>query len=119
MDVFTAPLDVSSYQAEVGARVDQRRPEQHFNRLAFALAAARLLDPSQTRIAVFRSNLLQVRQGRDLARGPHARWVMLGIPPDSSAESIVLALTQIDRLDTQPFARESALLAARALVEAN
>jgi len=75
--------------------------------------------PPNIRIAVFRSSRLQVSQGLDLARGPGARWVMLGIPTDASPESIVLALTQIDGVGQHPYTLEASLSAARSTEQGN
>jgi hypothetical protein len=105
---------LSPYRYEEHARAPdyERRSWQRFDRFAFALRALQLLIPPRTRIAVFRSNTLQVTQGIDLGRGPDARWVMLGIPADASAESIVLALTKIKGVGQHPYTLEASLRAA-------
>ena len=97
----------------------ERRPEQRFDRLAFALRAVGLLRPHETRVAVFPSSRLVVEEGRDLARGPEARWAMVGIPKDASAKSIVLALTRLERVRRAPYALEATLSAAEAAVSSN
>lgn len=106
---------VSPYRFEARTRASdyERHPWQRFDRVAFALRALRLLIPPDTRIVVFRSSRLQVIQGLDLGRGPNARWVMLGIPWDASAESIVLALAQLDGPRQRPYALAATLKAAR------
>ena len=111
----------SPYRYEALARAPdyERQSWQRFDRVAFALRALTLLIPTRTRIAVFRSNTLQVTQGIDLGRGPDARWVMLGIPPDASAESIVLALTKIEGVGQHPYTLEASLLAARITGQGN
>lgn len=109
-------LNAYRYEERSRATVYERRPWQRFDRVAFALRALRLLIPADTRIAVFRSNRLQVVQGRDLARGPSARWVMLGVPWDASAESIVLALTELNGVGRHPYALEATFSAAESAV---
>lgn len=105
---------LSPYRYEERSRYNsyRRAPAQRFDRIAFALRTLGLLIPARTRIAVFRSSHLQVTQGRDLARGPDARWVMVGVPRDASAESIVLALTQIAGVGELPYTLDASLEAA-------
>ncbi len=91
-----------SYRQDEQRRLD-RAPEQKFDRLAFALLALRVLRPPMT-VAVFeRRRSLSVERGRDLARGPDARWAMVGIPPDASREHIVVALAELAGADDVPF----------------
>lgn len=97
MSELTGSLNPYRYEDPSRVGSYQRRPEQRFDRVAFALRALGLLKPTRTRVAVFASHRLEVQQGVDLARGPDARWVMLGVPEDASAESIVLALTKLER----------------------
>ena len=106
-------LNPYRYEERSRASDYERQPRRRFDRVAFALLALRVLMPPNIRIAVFRSNRLQVSQGLDLVRGPGARWVMLGIPSDASAESIVLALTQIEGVGQHPYTLEATLNAAR------
>jgi hypothetical protein len=113
MTEFAQALNPYRHEERSRASDYERHPWQRFDRVAFALRALRLLIPRETRIAVFRSNHLHVVQGRDLARGPNARWVMLGIPSDASAESIVLALTQIEGVGQHPYTLEATLDTAR------
>src|SRR5690606_28220707 len=89
------PFNAYRYEDPARTRADERRPLQRFDRVAFALGALRLLPLAKTRVAVFRSGRLELKQGLDMGRGPDARWVMLGIPGDASAESIALALTEL------------------------
>lgn len=116
---FANGFNVYRYEERSRARDHERHPWQRFDRVAFALRALRLLIPSDTRIAVFRSNRLQVTQGLDLARGPSARWVMLGIPWDASAESIVLALTELAGVGQHPYSLEATLSWARSAAHGN
>ena len=112
MSVFTHGLNAYRFEERSRASDYERHPWQRFDRVAFALRALRLLIPTDTRIAVFRSSRLQVTQGLDLARGPGARWVMLGIPWDASAESIVLALTELEGIGQHPYSLDATLNAA-------
>lgn len=116
---FVHGLNAYRYEERSQASDYERHPWQRFDRVAFALRALRLLIPTDTRIAVFRSSRLQVIQGLDLARGPNARWVMLGIPWDASAESIVLALTELAGVGQQPYTLEASLSAAESAVRGN
>jgi hypothetical protein len=97
----------------------ERRPDQRFDRLAFALEAVGMLRLHEMRVAVFPSNRLVVEEGRDLARGPLARWAMVGIPKDASAESIVLALGGLARASGAPYALQATLRAAELAATAN
>ncbi|HEU5072987.1 MAG TPA: hypothetical protein VFU02_02425 [Polyangiaceae bacterium] len=119
MSHFVQGVNPYRFEERTRAADYERHPWQRFDRVAFALRALRVLIPRETRIVVFRSNRLQVTQGLDLARGSHARWVMLGIPWDASAESIVLALAQLDGLRQRPYALEATLEAARAAAHGN
>lgn len=119
MSNFAHGLNAYRYEERSRALDYERHPWQRFDRVAFALRALRLLIPSDTRIAVFRSNRLQLTQGLDLARGPAARWVMLGIPWDASAESIVLALAQLAGVGQHPYSLEASLSAARSTAHGN
>lgn len=116
---FVQGVNPYRFEEQVRASDYERHPWQRFDRVAFALRALRLLIPAQTRIVVFRSNRLQVTQGLDLSRGSNARWVMLGIPWDASAESIVLALAQLDGLRQRPYALETSLNEARSAAHGN
>lgn len=113
MTEFARGLSPYRYEEQARAPDYERRSWQRFDRVAFALRTLALLIPPRTRIAVFRSNTLQVTQGLDLGRGPDARWVMLGIPPDASAESIVLALAKIEGVGQHPYTLEASFCAAR------
>jgi hypothetical protein len=108
-------LNLNPYRYEDRAerhRYD-RSSHQRFDRLAFALRAVELLRPASTTVIVFRSQRLHVQQGRDLRRGNGARWAMVGIPSDASAESIALALADIEGVTTGPFVFDLALAAAQ------
>ena len=119
MSELPNPFNVYRYEDRTRRDDVERRPDQRFDRLTFALHALDLLSPARTRIAVFVSSRLEVTQGLDLARGPGARWAMVGIPRDASAESIVLALTKIDGLDEKPYSLSITLEAAQATERAN
>ncbi len=116
---FAHGLNAYRYEVRSRAVEYERQPWQRFDRVAFALRALRLLIPTDTRIAVFRSSHLHLTQGLDLARGPGARWVLLGIPWDASAESIVLALAQLAGVGQQPYSLEATLSAARSTAHGN
>jgi hypothetical protein len=69
MNDLDRTLHTFRYEVPRRAEACERRPEQRFDRLAFALEAVGLLRPRQTRVAVFPSSRLVVEEGRDLARG--------------------------------------------------
>ena len=108
-------LILNPYRYEVVSELRQfdRSSRGRFDRIAFALRAVELLRPAATTVMVYRSTRLHVQQGRDLRRGNHARWAMVGVPEDASAESIALALAEIDRVSAGPFVFDLALAAAR------
>lgn len=112
-------FDPHRYEDSTRAPSFDRRPEQRFDRIAFAVRALNQLSPPRTRVAVFPSNRFVVKQGLDLMRGLHARWAMVGIPRDASARSIVLALTRIDGVPRAPYALETTLEAAALAARAN
>jgi hypothetical protein len=105
-------FDSHRFEDRAEARDFQRSPEQRFDRLAFALKALDLLRFPQTRVAVFRSRRLTVESGRQLGGFPESRWAMVGIPSDASAQSIVLALTEIAQSSTESRGLPAALAAA-------
>lgn len=119
MNDIDRTLHTFRYEDPRRAEDCERRPDQRFDRLAFALRAVGLLSPAQTRVAVFSSSRLVVEQGRDLERGPRARWAMVGIPRDASAQSIVLALTRLERVAATPYSLEATLRAAEAEMSTN
>jgi hypothetical protein len=76
---------------------------EQFDRIAFAMWVLKKLRPPMT-VAVFRGHRrLSIQEGRDLERGPHARWAMVSIPPHASRERIAQALTELAGMDRQPF----------------
>ena len=89
----------------------ERRPDQRFDRLGFALRALEVLQPPSTDVVVYRSRRLHVQQGRDLRRGSAARWALVGIPEDATALAITLALAEIEGTETGPFRLDLALAA--------
>ena len=62
MTEFAHGLNPYRYEERSRASNYERHPWQRFDRVAFALRALRLLIPTNTRIAVFRSNHLHVVQ---------------------------------------------------------
>jgi hypothetical protein len=92
-------LDSHRYEHRALIRDFERRPEQRFDRVAFAMKVLNLLRIPRTRVAVFSSRRLVVESGRELGSIPDSRWAMVGIPADASARSIVLALSDITRSD--------------------
>ena len=105
--------NVAPYIDEARGEGFERRPDQRFDRVAFALQMLGVLSPPSVRVAVFRSKRLEVTQGRDIGRGPGARWAMVGVPKDASAESIALALTNIYAAG-KPYALRAMLEQAKA-----
>ena len=108
-------LNLNPYRYEIVSQLRQfdQSSEGRFDRLAFALRAVELLRPGSTTVIVYRSTRLHIEQGRDLRRGNHARWAIVGVPMDASAESIALALTEIEGVSAGPFVFDLALSAAR------
>ncbi len=112
-------LDPYRYEEPARAPGYERYPELGFDRLAFALRALDVLALPRTRVAVFSSRRLEVKQGMDLMRGADARWVMLGVPEDASPESIVLALARIEGFAPSAYRLDATLDAAEAARSAN
>jgi hypothetical protein len=109
-------FDSHRFEDRAAARDFQRSPEQRFDRITFAIRALGLLRFPRTRVAVFRSRRLTVESGRYLDGFPESRWAMVGIPSDASAQSIVLALSEIAQSNTESHGLPAALAAAE-LVE--
>jgi len=110
-------LNLNPYRYEIVSQLRQfdRSHEGRFDRIAFALRAVELLRPGATTVIVYRSTRLHVEQGRDLRRGNHSRWAIVGVPVNASAESIALALTEIEGVAAGPFIFDLALSEARGL----
>jgi hypothetical protein len=110
-------LLTNPYHCEVVSQLRRldRASGQSFDRIAFALRAVELLRPRATTVIVYRSSRLHLQQGRDLRRGNDAKWVIVGVPADASAESIALAITEIEGVAPVPFVFDLALSAARDL----
>jgi hypothetical protein len=110
-------LNLNPYRYEIVSQLRQfdRSSRGRFDRIAFALRAVELLRPGSTTVIVYRSTRLHVEQGRDLRRGNHARWAIVGVPTDASAESIALALTEIEGVSSGPFIFDLAMTAAHDL----
>lgn len=93
-------------------RREYRRTFEHFDRIAFAMRALRVLRPDSMRVAVYsRIRELRVERGRDLSSGEHESFALLGIPPDASRESIALALAELAGLSGTPFLVDVLVLA--------
>ncbi len=110
-------LNLNPYRYEIVSQLRHfdQSSQGRFDRIEFALRAVELLRPGSTTVIVYRSTRLHVEQGRDLRRGDHARWAIVGVPGDASAESIALALTEIEGVAARPFAFDLALNEARDL----
>jgi len=97
---------MSAHRIEI---VEDRRDRdsgdrERFDRVAFALAALRRLEPTLLTVAVYvRSSGLHVECSRDLRRGPLARWATIGIPPQASRAEISLALAELVGLAHVPY----------------
>jgi hypothetical protein len=87
--------------------------------LAFAIHVLRLLQMARTRVAVFSSHRLFVDSGRELGGVAGSRWAMVGIPPDASARSIVLALSEIAQCAEDARGLQAAWAAAEGMERAH
>jgi len=94
------------------ARSHDQRSTATFDRIAFTLRTIELLRPPGTDVVVYRSTRLHVAHGRDLRRGGAARWALVGVPRDASAESIALALLDLAGAPPRPLVVELTLAAA-------
>lgn len=77
------------------------RSNESFNRVAYAIQLLRLLNPPLT-VAVY-GNHDQVRIERGRALGAESEWVLVGVPPHATRQSIALALVELSGLDREPF----------------
>ncbi len=77
-------LDSQHYEHRAFIRDFERRPEQRFDRVAFAMKVLCLLRIPHTCVAVFSSCRLVVESGRELGSMPDSRWAMVGIPADDA-----------------------------------
>ncbi|MBN2192807.1 MAG: hypothetical protein JW751_08305 [Polyangiaceae bacterium] len=119
MDDLGSRLDLGREESVARELSPARRSTVGFDRLAFALHAIDLLRPRGTDVVVYRSGRLHVTQGRDLRRGAEARWALVGIPRDASAESIALALLDLAGSSRRPLALEVALAEAASVERAS
>ncbi|MBN1609352.1 MAG: hypothetical protein JW940_22165 [Polyangiaceae bacterium] len=119
MDDLGSRLDLGREESLVRSLQRDQRSTAGFDRLAFALRAVQLLRPHATDVAVYRSTHLHVVQGRDLSRGGEARWAIVGIPNNASAEAVALALLELTDLSQRPLALELALAEAVAVEQAS
>jgi hypothetical protein len=79
--------------------------DESFDRIAFAAAALDLVRPPMTRVALCAgASRVRVASGRLWGRGDGARWAMLSIPERASRRAIVLAVTELARGTTAPWA---------------
>lgn len=113
------PFDTHRYEHHIAVRELERSPQLRFDRLAFALKAVRLLRIPKTRVAVFPSHRLSVDSGRELGAMVGSRWVMVGIPSDASARSIVSALSEIILTEEDSKGLQAAWAAAELLERAH
>ncbi|HMA94585.1 MAG TPA: hypothetical protein VKP30_17965 [Polyangiaceae bacterium] len=113
------PFDAHRYEHRVAVRELARSPEQRFDRLAFALKAVRLLRIPNIHLAVFPSHRLTLNSGRELDAVPGTRWVMVGVPSDASARSIVTALTELMRAEDDSEGLQAAWAAAELMERAH
>ena len=101
---------------EIGADAEQELAEEDdeaFDRMAFAAAALDLVRPPKTRVALCAgATRVRVESGRAWGRGEGARWAMLSIPARASRRAIALAITELARGSSAPWALDL-LLAQR------
>jgi hypothetical protein len=89
-------------------RFDRRefslRDPEHFDRLAFAMRAVRLLKPPHMTVVVYPGNhAVRVRKGPDLRHGPNATWGMVAVPPHASRAEIAVAIASLTDHERRPF----------------
>jgi len=93
---------------EIGADVEYdlaEEDDESFDRMAFAAAALDLVRPPRTRVALCAgASRVRVESGRMWGSGEGARWAMLSIPERASRRAIVLAVTQLSRGTSPPWA---------------
>ncbi len=93
---------------EIGADVEHELAEEDdesFDRLAFAAAALELVRPPRTRVAICAgASRVRVESGRAWGRGEGARWAMLSIPARASRRAIALAVAELARGTSAPWA---------------
>ena len=93
---------------EIGADVEHELAEEDdepFDRMAFAAAALDLVRPPKTRVALCTgASRVRVESGRAWGRGEGARWAMLSIPARASRRAIALAIAELTRGTSAPWA---------------
>ena len=57
------------------------------------------------------ASTVRVEEGRDLGKGPGARWAIVSIPADASRVSIANALLRLSRRENDPYAFDLVLRA--------
>jgi hypothetical protein len=75
-----------------------------FDRIEFAMRALAVLQPHRMTVAVYpRHRKLHVERGRDWERRDGGSWATVGIPPQASRQSIVLALAELSGHRSSPW----------------
>lgn len=83
-----------------------------FDRIAYAAYALRLLGKKRLTVALCPgASVVRVEEGRDLGKGPGARWAILSIPPDASRVSIANAVIRLAKRENDPYAYDLVLRA--------
>ena len=82
-------------------RAFEARSSETFNRIAFAMAVLKVLNPP-LRVAVYAgSRQLLVQRGRGL--GSEGPWALFSVPPHATREGIARALAELSGVDEEPF----------------
>lgn len=85
---------------------DERELDREiFDRLAYASHALRVLGMRRLTVALCPgATAVRVEEGRQLGKGPGARWAILSIPADASRVSIALAVLRLARRENDAYA---------------
>lgn len=108
MRLLWHPRRVSAYRDPREFVQEQRDYEpgdlERFDRIEFALAVLRILNPQGMTVAVYRrEHRLSIDRGRDLARPYGSTWAIVGIPSDASRRHIALTLAELAGLGDVPY----------------
>lgn len=83
-----------------------------FDRIAYAAHVLRILGKRRLTVALCAgASTVRVEEGRDLGKGPGARWAIVSIPADASRVSIANALLRLSRRENDPYAFDLVLRA--------
>jgi hypothetical protein len=99
-----APFDDLEDATEGEREESGHGASEHFDRMAFTMAALRLVRPAKMTVAVCESaSRLRVLAGREWGEEGGQQWALVAIPKNASRRSIALALAGLGGDSSPPY----------------